>query len=223
MNRKHTRDDYLRLIGRLRDARPDIALSSDFIVGFPGESAAEFEDTLDLIRRVGFMQAYSFGYSPRPGTAAATSAEQVTADEKDRRLQILQAVLTDQQVAFNVRPHPLSATSARRGRCRSGGPHRSGADNRCPTQFPGWQPGRTCFTSKYRGARLRLTQIAPAPAALPSPARLPPVAPAGKSITLQFADNALLQLLVGDHDRYLARIEQLARVTPIGWRWRRRR
>jgi tRNA-2-methylthio-N6-dimethylallyladenosine synthase len=101
MNRKHTRDDYLRLIGRLRDARPDIALSSDFIVGFPGESAAEFEDTLDLIRRVGFMQAYSFGYSPRPGTAAATSAEQVTADEKDRRLQILQAVLTDQQVAFN--------------------------------------------------------------------------------------------------------------------------
>jgi tRNA-2-methylthio-N6-dimethylallyladenosine synthase len=101
MNRRHTRDEYLRLIDRLRQARPDIALSSDFIVGFPGETAAAFEDTLELIRRVGFMQAYSFAYSPRPGTAAAASADQVPAAEKDRRLQALQALLLEQQIAFN--------------------------------------------------------------------------------------------------------------------------
>ncbi len=101
MNRRHTREDYLRLIARLRQARPDLALSSDFIVGFPGETVAEFEDTLDLIRRVGFMQAYSFAYSPRPGTAAANSADQVPAAEKDRRLRELQAALLEQQIAFN--------------------------------------------------------------------------------------------------------------------------
>jgi tRNA-2-methylthio-N6-dimethylallyladenosine synthase len=101
MNRRHTRDDYLRTIDRLRAARGDIALSSDFIVGYPGESDADFADTLDLIRRVGFMQAYSFAYSPRPGTAAAGSADQVPAGVKDARLQELQALLMRQQVGFN--------------------------------------------------------------------------------------------------------------------------
>ena len=101
MNRRHTRDDYLRTIDRLRAARGDIALSSDFIVGYPGESDAEFADTLALVRRVGFMQAYSFAYSPRPGTAAAGSADQVPQAIKDARLQELQALLVDQQVAFN--------------------------------------------------------------------------------------------------------------------------
>ena len=71
MNRKHTRDDYLRLVDRLRDVRPDLAMASDFIVGHPGETDADAEATLDLIRRVGFVQSYSFAYSPRPGTPAA--------------------------------------------------------------------------------------------------------------------------------------------------------
>jgi tRNA-2-methylthio-N6-dimethylallyladenosine synthase len=102
MNRQHTSADYLRLIDRLRAARPDIALSSDFIVGYPGETDAEFEATLDLIRKVGFMQAYSFAYSPRPGTAAANSPDQVPQTVKDARLQALQALLLDQQVAFNT-------------------------------------------------------------------------------------------------------------------------
>ena len=74
MNRQHTRDDYLRLVERIRDARPDIALSSDFIVGFPGESDADFEATLELVRDVGYAQAFSFKYSPRPGTPAAACA-----------------------------------------------------------------------------------------------------------------------------------------------------
>ena len=71
MNRKHTAADYLALIERIRAARPDLALSTDFIVGFPGETEAEFEATLDVVEQVGFAQAYSFKYSPRPGTPAA--------------------------------------------------------------------------------------------------------------------------------------------------------
>ena len=71
MNRKHTAADYLALVARIRAARPDLALSTDIIVGFPGETEAEFEATLDVVERVGFAQAYSFKYSPRPGTPAA--------------------------------------------------------------------------------------------------------------------------------------------------------
>ena len=77
MNRKHTADDYRRLVERIRSARPDIALSTDIIVGFPGETDAEFGQTLDLVREIGFAQAYSFKYSGRPGTPAATMDEQV--------------------------------------------------------------------------------------------------------------------------------------------------
>ena len=101
MNRKHTRDDYLRLVDRLRDARPDLAMASDFIVGHPGETDADAEATLDLIRRVGFAQAYSFAYSPRPGTPAAGAPGQVPAAVKDARLQALQALLRDQAASFN--------------------------------------------------------------------------------------------------------------------------
>ena len=97
MNRKHTADDYLRLVDRLRSARPDLALSSDFIVGHPGETEADFEATLALVRAVGFAQAYSFKYSPRPGTPAAGAPGQVPEAEKDRRLQALQALLREQQ------------------------------------------------------------------------------------------------------------------------------
>jgi len=102
MNRKHTAADYLDIVARLRKARPDIALSSDFIVGHPGETEADFEATLVLIRAVGFAQAFSFKYSPRPGTPAAGAPMQVPEAEKDRRLQALQALLRDQQAAFNA-------------------------------------------------------------------------------------------------------------------------
>jgi tRNA-2-methylthio-N6-dimethylallyladenosine synthase len=101
MNRQHSAAHYLSLVERVRAARPDIALSSDFIVGFPGESDADFEATLAVVRRVEYAQAYSFKYSPRPGTPAAT-LKQVPDDVKDARLQELQALLAAQQKAFNV-------------------------------------------------------------------------------------------------------------------------
>ncbi|KQN93222.1 (dimethylallyl)adenosine tRNA methylthiotransferase [Sphingomonas sp. Leaf231] len=102
MNRQHTRDGYLRLLDRMRAARPDIALSGDFIVGFPGETEAEFAETLSLVDEVGYAQAYSFKYSPRPGTPAATLDGQVAADVMDDRLQRLQAALGRDQAAFNA-------------------------------------------------------------------------------------------------------------------------
>src|SRR6195256_3283514 len=102
MNRKHTADDYRRLTDRLRTARPDLALSSDFIVGHPGETDADFDATMALVRSVGFAQAYSFKYSQRPGTPAAGAPGQVPEAEKDRRLQALQALLREQQARFNA-------------------------------------------------------------------------------------------------------------------------
>jgi tRNA-2-methylthio-N6-dimethylallyladenosine synthase len=102
MNRKHTADDYRRIVGRLRDARPDLALSSDFIVGHPGETEADFDATMQLVRDVRFAQAYSFKYSPRPGTPAAGAPAQVPEADKDRRLQTLQALLREQQETFNA-------------------------------------------------------------------------------------------------------------------------
>ena len=98
MNRKHTAAQYLALVARIRKARPDILLSSDFIVGFPGETDQDFEDTLALIAEVGFGAAYSFKYSPRPGTPAAEKAE-VDSAVADVRLQRLQALITAQQRA----------------------------------------------------------------------------------------------------------------------------
>ncbi|PKQ05609.1 MAG: tRNA (N6-isopentenyl adenosine(37)-C2)-methylthiotransferase MiaB [Alphaproteobacteria bacterium HGW-Alphaproteobacteria-11] len=102
MNRRHDTETYLCIIERIRAARPDIALSSDFIVGFPGETEADFEATLALIRAVGFAQAYSFKYSPRPGTPAANEEDQLPDAVKDERLQALQALLGEQQLAFNA-------------------------------------------------------------------------------------------------------------------------
>ena len=98
MNRKHSADDYLRLIDRIRVAQPDILFSSDFIVGFPGETDADFEATLALVRAVGFGAAYSFKYSARPGTPAAEKPGVDTA-LADARLQVLQALITRQQRA----------------------------------------------------------------------------------------------------------------------------
>ncbi|GAB5488566.1 MAG: tRNA (N6-isopentenyl adenosine(37)-C2)-methylthiotransferase MiaB [Parasphingorhabdus sp.] len=101
MNRSHNRDSYLDVLRRVREARPDIALSGDFIVGFPGETEADFEDTLSIVRETGYSQAYSFKYSPRPGTPAATMDNQIPREVMDERLQRLQALLNEQQYAFN--------------------------------------------------------------------------------------------------------------------------
>lgn len=101
MNRSHSVDSYLRVIDRVREARPDIALSGDFIVGFPGETEEDFAATLALVERVAHAQAFSFKYSPRPGTPAAGMDDQVAAEVMDERLQRLQALLNSQQHAFN--------------------------------------------------------------------------------------------------------------------------
>ena len=102
MNRKHTADEYRATIDRLRTARPDIALSSDFITGHPGETDADFAETMRLVRDIGFASAFSFKYSPRPGTPAAGAPLQVPEAVKDARLQELQALLRAQQAAFNA-------------------------------------------------------------------------------------------------------------------------
>jgi len=101
MNRRHTAGDYKDVVARLRAAQPDLALSSDFIVGFPGESDRDFRDTMDLVRDVGFVQAYSFKYSPRPGTPAADMDDQVPEPVKAERLRTLQDELNRQQIAYN--------------------------------------------------------------------------------------------------------------------------
>ncbi|MEQ8746455.1 tRNA (N6-isopentenyl adenosine(37)-C2)-methylthiotransferase MiaB [Pyruvatibacter sp.] len=101
MNRQHTAHDYLTLIEKLRAIRPDIALSGDFIVGFPGETDADFDATMSLVREVGYAQAYSFKYSQRPGTPAATNDAQVPEDVKAGRLARLQTLLSEQSHAFN--------------------------------------------------------------------------------------------------------------------------
>jgi tRNA-2-methylthio-N6-dimethylallyladenosine synthase len=103
MNRSHSRDSYMRILDRVRAVRPDIAFSGDFIVGFPGETDADFEDTLSLVREVGHAQAYSFKYSPRPGTPAADMADQIPMAVMDERLQRLQAQIVADQTAFNDR------------------------------------------------------------------------------------------------------------------------
>lgn len=102
MNRKHTAADYVELVARIRQARPDIALSTDIIVGFPGETEDDFTATLALVEEIGFAQAYSFKYSPRPGTPAAKIDGQVPEEEKTERLHRLQRLLDSQQSRFNA-------------------------------------------------------------------------------------------------------------------------
>ncbi len=103
MNRRHTADDYIRLVDRIREANPDLALSGDFIVGFPGETDEDFEDTMRLIEKVGYAQAFSFKYSPRPGTPGADLGGHVDEDVKSERLERLQALLYRQQRDFAER------------------------------------------------------------------------------------------------------------------------
>ena len=101
MNRKHTADDYRKIVDRFRAACQAIAFSSDFIVGFPGETVEDFDATLALVRQIGYAAAYSFKYSPRPGTPAAEMQEAVSAAEMDERLERLQELIDNQQSAFN--------------------------------------------------------------------------------------------------------------------------
>src|SRR4051794_37779745 len=108
MNRRHTRADYLRAIERLRAARPDLALTSDFMVGFPGETEDDLRDTLRLVDEVGYSDSFSFKYSQRPGTPGATMSDQVPEDVKSERLQRLQAAVRRHQLAFNARCRGLT-------------------------------------------------------------------------------------------------------------------
>jgi tRNA-2-methylthio-N6-dimethylallyladenosine synthase len=101
MNRQHSADDYRRTIERVRASRPDIALTSDFIVGFPGESDADFEATLQLVRDIGYATAFSFKYSKRPGTPASTMRKQIPEEVKAARLEMLQKLLQSQQYSFD--------------------------------------------------------------------------------------------------------------------------
>jgi tRNA-2-methylthio-N6-dimethylallyladenosine synthase len=107
MNRAHTAESYVRLIEKIRASRPDIAISGDFIVGFPGERDADFEATLQLVREVGYASAFSFKYSRRPGTPAAALPGQVAEEVKEQRLARLLALLEEQQGAFNARQQGL--------------------------------------------------------------------------------------------------------------------
>lgn len=102
MNRGHTAESYRALIGRIRDARSDIAISGDFIVGFPGETSADFADTMSLVEDIGYASAFSFKYSRRPGTPGAAMPKQVAEAEKDQRLAALQKLLESQKQAFNA-------------------------------------------------------------------------------------------------------------------------
>ena len=104
MNRQHTGDDYRRLVDRIRAAQPDIALTSDFIVGFPGESDADFEATLQLVRDIGYATAFSFKYSKRPGTPASTMRKQMPEDVKAARLAALQKLLLDSAICLRRFP-----------------------------------------------------------------------------------------------------------------------
>jgi tRNA-2-methylthio-N6-dimethylallyladenosine synthase len=101
MNRKYTTQQYLEILEKLKKSRPDIAISSDFIVGFPGETDNDFNDTMDLCKKVNFASSFSFKYSPRPGTLAAKMDDQISEKIKDERLKTLQKLLNEQQLNFN--------------------------------------------------------------------------------------------------------------------------
>jgi len=143
MNRKHDVATYMAIIDRLRAVRPDIALSSDFIVGFPGETEADFEATLDLVARVGFSQAYSFKYSPRPGTPAATAERQVPDPDKSERLARLQDAILEGQTRFNqlsvgsIVPVLFDRTGARSGQLHGRSPHMQSVHVPAPSAYLG--------------------------------------------------------------------------------------
>ena len=216
MNRRHCADDYRRIVAKLRAARADLALSSDFIVGFPGESDADFAATLALVREIGFAQAFSFKYSRRPGTPAARLAEQVPDAVKAERLAALQALLGEQQRRFNEavvgrmlpvlfeqrrpargparRPQPVASAGPCDGAARIDRPRRAGRDRARRAQ----QPRR-----RARVAGCRVTGT-------PHPREAADV-----RVQMQFADNSLLPQLFGERDRNLERIERQLGVSLV--------
>ncbi len=143
MNRKHTAAEYLAVLERLRAARPDIALSSDFIVGFPGETEKDFQATLDLVRTVGFAQAYSFKYSPRPGTPASGAADAVPEAVKTERLARLQDAIMEGQARFNqmsvgtVVPVLFDRAGSRPGQLHGRSPHMQSVHAAAPAHMLG--------------------------------------------------------------------------------------
>ena len=143
MNRKHDAARYKAIVAQLREARPDIALSSDFIVGFPGETDRDFRATLDLVESVGFAHAYSFKYSPRPGTPAANAATQVPEAVKSERLAALQTALIAGQERFNAAsvgttvPVLLDRTGRRPGQLQGRSPHMQSVHVKAPDHFVG--------------------------------------------------------------------------------------
>ena len=143
MNRRHTAEDYRRLVADLRRARPDLALSSDFIVGFPGESDEDFAATLRLITEIGYAQAYSFKYSPRPGTPGAALPDQVPETVKSERLATLQQLIAEQQLAFNqatvgqTLPVLLESPGRRDGQLVGRSPYMQSVHLEAPQEFLG--------------------------------------------------------------------------------------
>lgn len=146
MNRAHTAESYLRTVERMRAARPDIAISGDFIVGFPGESEADFEATLDLVRAVRHASAYAFKYSPRPGTPAAAMGGQLPEAVKNERLQRLGALLETQMTEFNLAQlgRTLPVLFDRRGRRPGQIAGKSPIFSRCTSKppTPSWDRSR---------------------------------------------------------------------------------
>ena len=220
MNRRHGRDDYLRIVDAMRRSRPDIAFSSDFIVGFPGETDADFAQTLSLIETVGFASAYSFKYSPRPGTPGAGLAQQVPEAVKSERLAILQddhrapaegiqpalrgpangcaPRASWQQARPARRPLALSAGRAGGGAGGDDRPDRARVDRGDRDLVAPWRDrGR----QDEGGGRLKADEdrrTRTAPQAVDGPAEL----------TLVFEDNRVATLLFGQHDQHLAFVER---------------
>ncbi len=158
MNRRHTADEYRRLVDRLRQARPELALSSDFIVGHPGETDADHAATMALVRDVGFAQAFSFKYSARPGTPASGAPGQVAEAVKDARLQELQAALRDSQAAFNASSAGREVTVLVTGPGRRPGQLGGRTPALQPVHFPG--------PLSLVGGEARVTIVATTPTSL---------------------------------------------------------
>jgi tRNA-2-methylthio-N6-dimethylallyladenosine synthase len=154
MNRKHTADDYRRIIDRVRDAKPDIALSSDFIVGAPGESEDDFAATVKLAEEIGFASAYSFKYSPRAGTPAAKQQNQIAEPVKEERLQVLQELLGGQQLSYNqgfigkTLPVLLDRAGGRPGQMHGRTPYMQAVHLNLPEQFLGHTVDVTITTAQ---------------------------------------------------------------------------
>ncbi len=222
MNRRYSADDYRRLVDALRAARPDLALSSDFIVGFPGESDADFAATMQLVEEIGFAQAYSFKYSARPGTPASALRRQVPEAVKSARLQQLQERLEAQAAAFNAacvgatlpvlleRPgrHPgqlvgrtpyLQAVHVD-GEGLAIGDLVAGGDHALQSAQPG---RRRRADGDHREGATRLSTLAPLPDLR------------GSSHRMHFDDNAACAVLFGQHHLNLARIEQKLPVSIV--------